>query len=83
MDLFRIVLPLEAAQRPKLARARASKKSPVLIPVAAPRDNRIARWVVVDAALKKDQPVVAAHALPAAPTNAPDQIPSPSCHSST
>src|SRR6266566_2144574 len=71
MDLFRIVLPWEKGAEPSTP--RASKKSPVLVPAAV---------LVILALLtgwwwmqhsSKNQQSVAAHALPAAPTNTPDQ----------
>jgi adenylate cyclase len=71
MDLFRIVLPWEKRAEPFAA--RASKKSPVLVAVAV---------LVIIALLTgwwwmrrstKDQQLIAAHTLPAAPANTPDQ----------
>src|SRR5881398_1387801 len=68
MDLFRIILPWEkGAESPA---KRTSKKSPLLVPAAI---------LVILALLagwwmqRKNQPSVGAHAVPAAPTNTPDQ----------
>ena len=69
MDLFRIILPWEkSAESPA---KRTSKKSPLLVPAAI---------LVILALLagwwwtqRKNQQSVAAHAVPAAPTNTPDQ----------
>src|SRR5881397_3957907 len=69
MDLFRIVLPWEKGAEPSAA--RASKKSPVLVPVAILVILALlAGWWWMQ---RKNQPSVGAHAVPAAPTNTPDQ----------
>jgi adenylate cyclase len=71
MDLFRIVLPWEkGAESPA---KRTSKKSPLLVPAAILVILALlAGWWWMQRSSKNQQPV-AAHALPAAPTNAPDQ----------
>ncbi|HMH43553.1 MAG TPA: adenylate/guanylate cyclase domain-containing protein, partial [Pyrinomonadaceae bacterium] len=72
MDLFRIVLPWEkGAESPA---QRTSKKSPVLIPAVATIIilGLVAGWWWMRRS-SKNQQSVAAHALPAAPTNTPDQ----------
>ncbi len=71
MELFRIVLPWERGTEPSAT--RASKKSPVLIPVAVLVILALlATWWWTQRSSKKQQ-LVAAHAVPAAPANAPDQ----------
>src|SRR5437899_1105514 len=69
MDLFRIILPWEkGAESPA---RRTSKKSPVLVPVAVLVILALlAGWWWMQ---RKNQQSVAAHAVPAAPTNTPDQ----------
>src|SRR6267142_250290 len=72
MDLFRIVLPWEkGAESPA---QRTSKKSPVLIPAVATIIilALVAGWWWMQRS-SKNQQSVAAHAVPAAPTNTPDQ----------
>ena len=72
MDLFRIVLPWEAGSKTETSPAQPSKRLRVLVPAAT---------LVILALLavwwwersSKNQPAVAAHALPTAPTNSPDQ----------
>src|SRR5216117_3663286 len=69
MDLFRIVLPWEKGAEPSAA--RASKKSPLLVPAAILVILALlAGWWWMQ---RKNQPSVGAHAVPAAPTNTPDQ----------
>src|SRR6266705_101197 len=71
MDLFRIVLPWEKGAEPSTP--LASKKSPVLVPaVVLVIIALVAVWWWMQRS-SKNQPVVAAHAVPAAPTNTPDQ----------
>ena len=71
MDLFRIVLPWEKGAEPSAA--RASKKSPVLVPVAVLVILALlAGWWFMQRSNKNQQPA-ATHAVPAAPANAPDQ----------
>src|SRR6266403_922683 len=71
MDLFRIVLPWEKSAEPSAA--RASKKSPVLVPVAVLVILALlAGWWFMQRSNKNQQPA-ATHAVPAAPANAPDQ----------
>ena len=71
MDLFRIVLPWEKGAEPSAA--RASKKSPVLVPVAVLVILALlAGWWFMQRSNKNQQPT-ATHAVPAAPANAPDQ----------
>ena len=74
MDLFRIVLPWETGAKAEAGLPRASKKSPVLIPVAALLliIAVLAGWWWMQHS-SKNQPVATAQALPAALTNAPDQ----------
>ena len=74
MDLFRIVLPWETGAKAEAGLPRASKKSPVLIPVVALLliIALLAGWWWMQRS-SKNQPVVAAQALPVTPTNAPDQ----------
>src|SRR6184192_1457323 len=69
MDLFRIVLPWESER--KTERPRAAKKSPLLVPAAILVILALlaGRWWMQ----RKNQPSVGAHAVPAAPTNTPDQ----------
>ena len=71
MDLFRIVLPWEkGAESPA---KRTSKKSPLLVPAAVLVILALlAGWWWMQRS-SKNQQSVAAHALPAAPTNTPDQ----------
>jgi adenylate cyclase len=72
MDLFRIVLPREkGAESPA---QRTSKKSPFLIPAVATIIilALFAGWWWTQRS-SKNQQSVATHALPAAPTNTPDQ----------
>ena len=73
MDLFRIVLPWEAGSKAESSPVQPSKRLRVLVPAAV---------LVILALLgvwwwmersSKNQPAVAAHALPTVPTNAPDQ----------
>jgi len=71
MDLFRIVLPWEKGAEPSAA--RASKKSPILVPVAVLVILALlAGWWFMQRSNKNQQPA-ATHAVPAAPANAPDQ----------
>ena len=71
MDLFRIVLPWEKGI--ELPAKRISKKSPVLVPVAILIIIALlAGWWWMQRSSKNEQ-LVAAHAVPAAPTNTPDQ----------
>src|SRR3989454_89858 len=71
MDLFRIVLPWEKGAEPSAA--RASKKSPVLVPVAVLVILALlAGWWFMQRSNKNQQPA-ATHPVPAAPANAPDQ----------
>ena len=73
MDLFRIVLPWEAGPKTESSPAQFSKRPRVLIPAAVLVILALlAVWWWMQRS-SKNQPVVAAHALPAAPTNAPDQ----------
>ena len=69
MDLFRIILPWEkGAESPA---RRTSKKSPLLVPAAILVILALlAGWWWMQ---RKNQQSVAAHAVPAAPTNTPDQ----------
>src|SRR5467141_1625698 len=71
MDLFRIVLPWEkGAESPA---KRTSKKSPLLVPAAVLVILALlAGWWWMQRS-SKNQQLVAAHALPATPTNTPDQ----------
>ena len=73
MDLFRIVLPWEAGAKTESSAAQPSKRPRVLIPATVIVILALlAVWWWMEHS-SKNQPVVAAHALPAAPTNAPDQ----------
>src|SRR5438067_6265712 len=69
MDLFRIILPWEkGAESPA---RRTSKKSPLLVPAAILVILALlAGWWWMQ---RKNQQSVAAHSVPTAPTNAPDQ----------
>src|SRR6266480_1503412 len=69
MDLFRIILPCE--KRAESPARRTSKKSPLLVPAAILVILALlAGWWWMQ---RKNQQSVAAHAVPAAPTNTPDQ----------
>src|SRR6266567_3707257 len=71
MDLFRIVLPWEKGA--EFPAKRTSKKSPLLVPsVVLLILALLAGWWWMQRS-SKNQLSVAAHALPAAPTNTPDQ----------
>ena len=71
MDLFRIVLPWEKGAEPSAT--KASKKSPVLVPVAVLVILALlAGWWFMQRSNKNRRPA-ATHAVPAAPANAPDQ----------
>ncbi len=71
MDLFRIVLPWEKGA--EFPAKRTSKKSPLLVPaVFLVILALLAGWWWMQRS-NKNQLSVAAHALPAAPTNTPDQ----------
>src|SRR5439155_22037306 len=73
MDLFRIVLPWEAGSKTESSLAQSSKRPRVLIPAAVLVILALlAVWWWMERS-SKNQPVVAARALPAAPKNAPDQ----------
>jgi adenylate cyclase len=73
MELFRIVLPWETGPKTESSPAQPSKRPQVLIPAAVLVILALlAVWWWMQRS-SKNQPVVAAHALPAAPTNAPDQ----------
>jgi adenylate cyclase len=73
MDLFRIVLPWEAGAKTESSAAQPSKRPRVLISAAVLVILALlAVWWWIESS-SKNQPVVAAQALPAAPTNAPDQ----------
>src|SRR5437868_4969272 len=73
MDLFRIVLPWEAGPKTESSPAQHSKRLRVLIPAAVlVIVALLAVWWWMERP-SKNQPVAAAHALPAAPPNAPDQ----------
>src|SRR5438067_6115747 len=69
MDLFRIILPWEkGAESPA---RRTSKKSPLLVPAAILVILALlAGWLWMQ---RTNQQSVAAHSVPTAPTNAPDQ----------
>ena len=72
MDLFRIVLPWETGAKAEVGMPRTSKKSPILIPAAALLAIALlAGWWWTQRS-SKNQHVVTAQALPAAPANAPD-----------
>ena len=69
MDLFRIVLPWEKGAG--FPAKPTSKKLPLLVPVAVLVILAVlAGWWWMQ---RKNQPSVGAHAVPAAPTNTPDQ----------
>src|SRR5437870_7076644 len=71
MDLFRIVLPWEKSA--DLSAKGPSKKSPVLVPAAVLAILALlAGWLWMQRSTKSQQSAVV-HAVPAAPTNAPDQ----------
>ena len=73
MDLIRIVLPWEAGPKTESSPAQHSKRLRVLIPAAVlVIVALLAVWWWMERP-SKNQPVAAAHALPAAPPNAPDQ----------
>src|SRR5437868_11515945 len=72
MDLFRIVLPWEKGAEPSAVPA-SKKKSPVLVPAAVLAILALlAGWLWMQRSTKSQQSAVV-HAVPAAPTNTPDQ----------
>ena len=73
MDLFRIVLPWEAGVKTESSPAPLSKRPGVLVPAAILVILALlAVWWWMERS-SKNQPAVAAYALPTASTNAPDQ----------
>jgi adenylate cyclase len=74
MDLFRIVLPWETGAKAESSAPRSSKKSVVLVPAVALVIIvlLVAGWWWMQRS-SKNQQSTAAHTVPAAPTNTPDQ----------
>ena len=75
MDLFRIVLPWETGAKAVGGETRASKRSPLLVVVAAVvLVGLLCGWWLMQRSSRNRQPAGApANALPAAPASAPDQ----------
>ena len=75
MDLFRIVLPWETGAKAVGGETRASKRSPLLVVVAAVvLVGLLCGWWLMQRSGRNRQPAGApANALPAAPASAPDQ----------
>src|SRR6476646_4165671 len=74
MDLFRIVLPWESGGKPERGEARATKRSPILIPAAVLVLLALigVGWWFMQRSSNKQQ-ALSARTAPTAPTNAPDQ----------
>src|SRR5213594_3337253 len=73
MDLFRIVLPWETGAKPKPDATQFSKRTPFLAAAAAlVLVSLLVGWWFMQRS-GRNQQSVAAHAVPAAPANVPDQ----------
>jgi len=74
MDLFRIVLPWESGSEPERGEARATKRSPILIPAAVLVLLALigVGWWFMQRSSNKQQ-ALSAQTAPTAPPNAPDQ----------
>ena len=74
MDLFRIVLPWESGSKPERGEARATKRSPILIPAAVLVLLALigVGWWFMQRSSNKQQ-ALSAQTAPTAPANAPDQ----------
>ena len=76
MELFRIVLPWETSAKSERSETRASKKSPLLVGIAAVVFlGLLCGWWLIQRSGRNQRPmaVASATALPAGPANAPDQ----------
>ena len=75
MDLFRIVLPWESGSKPERGEARASKRSPILIPAAVLVLFALlgVGWWFMQRSSNEAPSALRSPTAPTAPANAPDQ----------